>query len=101
MSSKQKRRNKMKWIYIVLAFGGPRLALAALWLFQPERFEAAFESWLWPILGFIILPLTTVAFVLVVPNGISGSEWAWLIGAFVADIGIQGGGALGSRQQTA
>jgi hypothetical protein len=89
----------MGCIYAVLAIGGPRLVLIAFFLFEPARFEAAFQSWLWPILGFLFLPLTTVAYVLVAPSGVTGYDWVWLIGAFVADLGLQGSSAYGNRQR--
>lgn len=68
---------------LLLAFGiGPRIALVLVWIFG-ERVEAAFDSWVWPLLGLIFLPWTTLFYVLVWSvGGVSG--WGW----FVVAIGV-------------
>ena len=44
-----------------LMFAGlfPRLALFVLLIARPERIDAAFSSWLWPLLGSNFLPFAT------------------------------------------
>jgi hypothetical protein len=52
----------------LIAFGGlfaPRIAIVLLWLFT-GYLQRAFDSFLWPLLGFIFLPTTTLA-------------WAWAV----------------------
>ena len=59
------------------AFGlGPRVALLLWWLFG-DRVDAAFGSWLWPLLGLLFLPWTTLLYVLMwsAVGGVSGAEW--------------------------
>ena len=34
----------------------PRLALFILWIARPARIDAAFDTFLWPLLGIIFLP---------------------------------------------
>jgi hypothetical protein len=57
----------------ILGVLGPRFALAFWWIFG-NKVDVAFESWIWPLLGLIFLPWTTLAFVIAwQPGGISGN----------------------------
>jgi hypothetical protein len=47
----------MPCLLVVLALMVPRLVVAALWLFT-GWFEGVFPTLLWPVLGFLFLPLT-------------------------------------------
>ena len=50
----------------------------------------AFESWWVPLLGFFILPWTTLAYAVMWVSGrndVTGFEWFIVIFAFVVDIG--------------
>lgn len=83
---------------IVLVLVGPRVFNAFWWLFQPLRWEVVFGSWtgiwwIWPLLGIIFLPWTTLMYVLVAAGGIVGLDWLWLGIMFVADLASYGGGA--------
>ena len=52
---------------------GPRLAVVLWWLFG-NKVELAFDSWLWPLLGLIVLPWTTLAFLIAwQPGGLNGN----------------------------
>ena len=44
-------------------FIGPRFALLMWWIFG-DKVDAAFSSFFWPLLGLLILPWTTIAYVL-------------------------------------
>jgi hypothetical protein len=68
----------------------PRLGTLILWLARPNLFEAAFSgNWLWPILGIIFLPFTTLMYVILWSPGVglTGFDWFWLVLAVVLDIG--------------
>jgi hypothetical protein len=57
----------------ILGVLGPRFALAFWWIFG-NKVDLAFGSWIWPLLGIIFLPWTTLAYVIAwQPGGISGS----------------------------
>jgi hypothetical protein len=60
----------------LLAFGlGPRIALFLVWIFG-DRVDRAFDSWIWPFLGLLFLPWTTLMYILVWgPGGVNGGEW--------------------------
>ena len=85
----------------ILVFLGPRIAGLVWWLIQPARWVGefgAFNSFIWPILGIIFLPWTTIMYVLVSPGGINGLfEWLFLIFALIIDIGSYGGGGYTNR----
>ena len=71
----------------VLAMFGPRLGILVWWLFDSERWEGAFDNFVWAFLGFIFLPWTTIFYVLVAPNGrITGFDWFWLAIGVIADL---------------
>jgi hypothetical protein len=63
---------------LVLTAGvlGPRIALLAWWIFG-DKVDAAFDSWIWPLLGLLFLPWTTLMFVIAWGplNGVSGAGW--------------------------
>ncbi len=68
---------------LALVLVGPRFFGAIWWLFEPLRWQSAFTQvfsgglwWLWPILGLIFLPWTTITFVLVAPLGVVGLDLA-------------------------
>ena len=64
----------------LLAMGAavaPRLILIIMWIVGP-RINAAFDSWIWPLLGIIFLPYTTIMYVLVWTPGIGVNGWDWL-----------------------
>jgi hypothetical protein len=84
-------------VITAVLFLGPRVGLALWWLLRPDRFALAFDSVLVPILGFLLLPWTTLMYVVAAPGGIVGLEWALLIVAFLVDLGAYGGGAYGNR----
>jgi len=78
-------------LFATLVVFGPRLGILVWWLFQPWRFAAVFNTFLWPFLGFLFLPWTTLMYVAVYGlNGIVGFDWVWLGLAFIADIASYG-----------
>ena len=72
----------------------PRLAVFILWIARPERVDAAFSTFLWPLLGIIFLPFATLMYVVLYSvGGLSGWEWFWVAIAGVLDIAHWGVGA--------
>ncbi len=66
----------------LLAMGAafaPRVVLLIMWFVGP-RVNAAFKSWIWPLLGLIFLPYTTIMWVLVWSpvTGVYGWDWVWI-----------------------
>ena len=56
--------------FSVLLFLGPRAAILIWWLVNPLLWQATFDRFIWPLLGFIFVPWTTLMYVLVAPGGI-------------------------------
>ena len=84
----------MPCLAAVLAFISPRLALVALWLFS-DILSRAFDSWFLPLIGFFLLPWTTLAFAVMWDVGtreVTGFEWFVVVLAFLADLGSYAGG---------
>lgn len=67
----------------------PRLALFIYWIARPARIDAAFDTFLWPLLGIIFLPFATLIYVLLYTPGVglTGWEWFWVVVAGLFDIG--------------
>jgi hypothetical protein len=78
--------------FTALIFFGPRLAFLVWWLIQPLRIAATFNSFIWPLLGLIFLPWTTLMYVLVFPGGLVWFDWILIGLALLADIAGYAGG---------
>jgi len=79
----------MGCLVVLLAFISPRLALFAIFLFS-DLLSRAFDSWFVPLLGFFLLPWTTLAYAVMwsaSSNEVTGFEWFIVILAFLIDLG--------------
>ena len=78
----------MPCLFAMFAGIFPRLGTLFIWLARPAMFNLAFGgSWLWPILGIIFLPFTTLMYVILwSATGLTGWDWMWLIMAVVIDV---------------
>jgi hypothetical protein len=79
----------MGCLVVLLAFLSPRLALFAIFLFS-DLLSRAFDSWFVPLLGFFLLPWTTLAYAVMwsaSTNEVAGFEWFIVILAFLVDLG--------------
>ncbi len=86
-------------ILTVLLLVGPRAAILVWWLLNPARWQFTFPTFIVPLLGFLLLPFTTLAYVLVAPGGVVGLDWIWLALAVMLDLGSHGGGAYSNRER--
>jgi hypothetical protein len=84
--------------FTVLVFIGPRAAILVWWLIDTDRWEAAFDSFFWAILGFIFAPWTTLMWAAVAPGGVTGFDYVLLALAIFIDIFSYMGGAYGRRR---
>lgn len=88
---------------LLLLCGAPRVALFLWWFMSPERVGGVFRDWstslggftapqwIFPLLGLVFLPWTTIAYVFVAPGGLSTLEWVVLVVAILMDLGGHGG----------
>jgi hypothetical protein len=83
----------MPCVVILLLLGLPRLALFLTWMFS-NYLERAFTgvSVLWPILGFLFLPVTTLAYAFSMNTWgeIRGLGTVLVIVAVLIDVGMLG-----------
>ncbi len=91
----------MPCLVALLALLSPRLALFAIWLFS-DLLDRAYDGWVVPVLGFFLLPWTTLAYAVMWDagaNSVEGIEWLFVILAFVIDLGSYGAGRRGRRSR--
>jgi hypothetical protein len=84
----------MGCIAVLLALISPRLALFFIWIFS-DLLSRAYEDWIVPLLGFFLLPWTTLAYAAMWASGGDGVhdfEWFIVILAFVIDLASWAGG---------
>jgi hypothetical protein len=66
----------------------PRLFILGFWIFG-SQLGRAFDSWVIPAVGFVILPWTTVSYAFmwgVSSDRVSGVEWIVVGAAFIVDL---------------
>jgi fructose-specific phosphotransferase system IIC component len=71
-----------------LVSGFSRLMLLMYWFARPAHMQAVFNTFIIPCLGFIVLPFTTLMYVLLwSPQvGLQGLDWLWIAIAVVLDL---------------
>lgn len=69
--------------FTALLLFGPRLAIIVWWLYSPVFINNLFQTWIWPLLGWIFLPWSTLMYMVVAPGSIIGFDWILLgLGVF-------------------
>jgi hypothetical protein len=88
-------------LFAAVALLFPRIAFVLLWLARPAAIDATFGTIIWPLLGFVFLPFTTLLYVLLFTAGpgIEGWDWLWLAGAVFLDLGHYGATAYANRDK--
>jgi uncharacterized membrane protein YczE len=89
----------MGCLFVLFAGVFPRLGLFIVWVARPEKVDAAFSTWIWPLLGIIFFPLATLIYVILwQAGGLDGFDWFWVGLAALADL-TQWGGSYTQRRQ--
>jgi hypothetical protein len=90
----------MGCLFALLAGVFPRLAFFMYWILRPAKVDAAFDTFLLPLLGIIFLPFATLIYVLLYTpgRGVTGWDWFWVGLAALLDIGHWGAG-ISQRNQ--
>jgi hypothetical protein len=83
----------MGCLLALVALISPRLALILLWIFS-DVLSRAYDSWIVPLIGFFLLPWTTLTYAAFWDWGagreVTGYEWIFVIVAVVIDLGSYG-----------
>ncbi len=79
----------------------PRLALLFIWLFTPLVTRAFHATLIWPLLGIIFLPFTTLFYVFAyIPGiGLTGWGWFWVIIGFLIDLSAYSSSGYANRNR--
>jgi hypothetical protein len=82
---------------MIIAVIVPRVTLFVMWLISYT--STAFETRLWPLLGFFFMPYTTCAYAIGINenDGFRGWSLAMLVAAILLDLGGHGGAARQRR----
>ena len=93
----------MGCLFALLAGFAPRVALVLIWIFT-NLVDRAYNGFLIPFLGLLILPYATLFYVLAynpATDGLNGWGWTFVILGFIFDIGHWVGGGVTGRQRYA
>jgi hypothetical protein len=87
----------MPFLVGCLAIAFPRVALVLVWLFGRGYIGSAYDHVLWPFLGFLFFPLTTLTFAfasnsLGAPGEVPPLGWLLIGLSVLADVGLLGSG---------
>jgi hypothetical protein len=91
----------MGCIFAVVALAVPRVMMVFVFLLT-DWFGRAFQSSMWPILGFVFMPYTTLAYLAAMLKNnhtLSGGWLVLLVVAIVVDAGHWGGGGATYRRR--
>jgi hypothetical protein len=87
-------------LFLLIAALSPRLAVLLMWIFTPWV-DRAFGPIIWPLLGLVFLPLTTLLYVILWNTGgrgVTGWEWVFVILAVFGDLSSYSRAAYGRRR---
>ena len=74
--------------------------MVVLWLFS-SYLSTAFGTWVWPLIGFFVLPTTTLAYAVAQNRygGVRGVGLALVILGVLVDLGALAGGGRGAGKR--
>jgi hypothetical protein len=83
-----------------LALMAPRFAIVLVVIFS-DYIGQAFDNLLWPFLGFLFMPLTTLAYAWAINSrgSVEGIQLVVVVIAVLMDLGLIGGSAASRRRR--
>lgn len=83
----------MGCLVVLVAIALPRFVMVVLWLFS-DYLSDAYGTWLWPLIGFFVLPTTTLAYAIAQNSfhGVKGTGLVIVVLGVLVDFGVIGGG---------
>jgi hypothetical protein len=90
----------MGCLLALLGLMTPRVVMVLLWVFT-NYLSRAFDTFIWPLVGFIFLPTTTLAYAVAQNsfNGLRGFGLLLFVLGVLIDFGLLGGGARSRRRR--
>jgi hypothetical protein len=90
----------MPFVVGCLALMAPRFAIVLVVVFS-DYIGRAYESVLWPFLGFLFLPLTTLAYAWAINSrgSVEGLQLVVVVIAVLLDLGLVGGSAARRKRR--
>lgn len=84
---------------VVLGAFFPRVGLLLIWFFSTWIQQAFNGEWILPVLGWFLLPYTTLSYVMLHLwlGEVTGFTWAFVVLAFLLDIGSVAGSTQARR----
>ena len=89
----------MPFLVGCIALGTPRFAIILVWLFS-DYIGRAYETTLWPVLGFFFMPLTTLSYAFAInDNGsVEGMHLVIVVITVLMDLGLVGASSRSRRR---
>ena len=78
----------MGCLLVLLSAFAPRLVVIFAWIARPAYFDAVFDTWIFPLIGLIFVPFTTLTWLFLgaPPEEIAGADWIWIVLAVLLDL---------------
>ena len=88
-------------LFAILGGLFPRFAFAIYWIARPGVVDAVFGSFIWPLLGLMFLPFTTLMYTILWSpgKGLTGADLLWVGLAALIDISHYASSAYGNRDR--
>ena len=91
----------MGCLFVIVALLAPRALMFFIWLLT-DWFGRAFDTAVWPVVGFLFMPYTTLAYMTAMLRNNHSVNGVWLVLIIVAvlvDLGHWGGGGRVARRR--
>ncbi len=88
----------MTCLMALMAMAFPRVAIVLVVIFS-DYIGTAYQTTIWPLLGFFFMPVTTLAYAWAMHSSgsVAGGQLVVVVIAVLIDVGIIGGGATNPR----
>ncbi len=88
----------MTCLMALMAMAFPRVAIFLVVIFS-DYIGTAYQTTVWPLLGFFFMPVTTLAYAWAMHSSgsVAGGQLVVVVIAVLIDVGILGGGAANPR----
>src|SRR4051812_32905642 len=93
----------MPCLLALFALAIPRVVIVLVWLFGNHYFGRAYQTILWPLLGFFFMPLTTLAYAFAMNenrHNVNGGYLVLVVAAVLLDLGLIGGGGKAGHRRS-